>query len=132
MPCAPFEDLLIDYAELSIEEGCAVDAHLGGCADCREYRDALAHLDTGLSQLYAGTQVSPAFRHDVLSFVERPSLLPEILDFIGWTGIIAALACLIPLLWHFQPDLKSVALVCAAATIIAAIWAAVDEGRLDY
>jgi predicted anti-sigma-YlaC factor YlaD len=132
MSCAPFEDLLLDYTELAPAERCAVDAHLAGCVDCREYLDTLARLETGLSQLYAGAQVSAAFRNDVLSILERPSLLPEILDFIGWAGIIAAWVCLAPLLRHFQPELMSVALVCAAAAIFAAVWAAVDEGRLDY
>ena len=132
MPCAPFEDLLVDYTELAPAERCAVDAHLAGCADCREYLERLAHLETGLSGLYSGAQVSPAFRHDVLFILERPSLLPEILDFIGWAGIIAALVCLAPLLPRFQPGLKSVALVCAAGAILAAIWAALYEGKLDY
>ncbi len=132
MPCAPFEDLLVDYTELAPAERCAVDAHLAGCADCREYLKTVAHLEAELSGLYSGAQVSPAFRHDVLSILERPSLLPEVLDFIGWAGIIAALVCLAPLLPHFQPGLRSVALVCAAGAIIAAIWAAVDEGKLDY
>jgi hypothetical protein len=59
-------------------------------------------------------------------------LLPEVLDFIGWAGIIAALVCLAPMLPHLQPGIKSVALACAAVAIVAAIWAAVDEGRLDY
>jgi hypothetical protein len=132
MPCASFEDLLLDYRELEPAERCAVDAHLAGCADCRECLDTLAHLETGLYDLCAGAQVSSAFRNDVLSTLERPSLLPEVLDFIGWAGIIAALVCLAPLLRHFQPDLKSVALVCGAAAIFTAVWAAVDEGRLDY
>jgi predicted anti-sigma-YlaC factor YlaD len=132
MPCAPFEDLLVDYAELSTEDRCAVDEHLAGCAGCREYVDTLAHLETGLSRMYAGTQASPAFRRDLLSSLERPSLLPEILDFIGWVGIIAAFACLVPLLWHFQPELTSVTVVCAAASIFVFVWAAADEGRLDY
>ena len=132
MPCASFEDRLLDYAELSTAEREPVDAHLAGCADCREYLKTVAHLETGLSGLYSGAQVSPTFRHDVLSILERPSLLPEVLDFIGWAGIIAALVCLASLLPHFQPGLRSVALVCAAGAIIAAIWAAVDEGKLDY
>jgi predicted anti-sigma-YlaC factor YlaD len=132
MPCPSFEDLLLDYAELAPAERGAVDAHLAGCADCREYLETLAHLETGLSDLYAGAQVSPSFRNEVLSIVERPSLLPEILDFIGWAGIIAGLACLAPLLRHFHPELTSVALVCAAGAIFAGVWAAVDEGRLDY
>ena len=70
-----------------------MDAHLAGCVDCREYLDTLAHLETGLCDLYAGAQVSSAFRNNVLSTLERPTLLPEVLDFIGWAGIIAALVC---------------------------------------
>jgi predicted anti-sigma-YlaC factor YlaD len=132
MPCASFEDLLLDYTELAPAERGAVDAHLAGCADCRGYLETLAHLETGLSELYSGAHVSPAFRHDVLSILERPSLLPEVLDFIGWAGILAALVCLASLLPHFQPGLKSVALACTAGAIVAAIWVAVDEGRLDY
>jgi hypothetical protein len=65
MPCAPCEELPMDYAELSIEQQCVV-------------------------------------------------------------------VCLAPLLPHFQPGLTSVALVCGAVAIIAAVWGTVHEGRLDY
>jgi hypothetical protein len=106
MPCAEWEDLLLDYSELSAGERQATDAHLAGCAGCREYLETAAHLETGLVELYSGAQVSPAFRSNVLSSLdtgiglERPSALPEVLDFIGWAGIIAAIVCLAWLLPH--------------------------------
>jgi predicted anti-sigma-YlaC factor YlaD len=106
MPCMVWGDLLLDYSELPADERQAADAHLAGCADCREYLETMAHLETGLVELYSGTKVSPAFRSEVRACLnagiglEQPSVLPEVLDFIGWAGIIAAIVCLAWLLPH--------------------------------
>jgi hypothetical protein len=135
MPCAVWDDLLLDYSELATGERQAADAHLADCADCREYLETMGRLETGLVELYSGAHVSPAFRSEVLSSLnagiglEQPSVLPEVLDFIGWAGIIAAFVCLAP---NFQPGLTSVALLGAAVAIFAAIWTGLAEGRLDY
>ena len=94
MPCDSFEDRLLDYSELSAAEREPVDAHVAGCADCREYLDAAERLDARLADLYAGVRVSPGFQAAVLSRMKaevplaRPSLLPEVLDFVGWAGVI--------------------------------------------
>src|SRR5882724_6205968 len=107
MPCDSFEDRLLDYSELSAAEREPVDAHVAGCADCREYLDAAERLDARLADLYAGVRVSPGFQAAVLSrkkaevFLARPSLLPEVLDFVGWAGGIAAVVCLATLLPSF-------------------------------
>jgi anti-sigma factor RsiW len=127
MPCASFEDRLLDYAELSTAEREPVDAHLAGCADCREYLDAVAQLDIRLACLYGGARVSPAFQEALVSRVKsevplaEPSWLPEILDFIGWAGILAAVVCLASLL----PGFTALAALTAAIAIGAAVWAGV-------
>src|SRR5947209_3709990 len=127
MPCASFEDRLLDYAELSAAEREPVDAHLAGCADCREYLDAAAQLDIRLADLYGGARVSAAFQGAVLSRAKaevplaKPSWLPEALDFIGWAGIIAALVCLASLL----PGFTALVALTAAIVIGAAVWAGV-------
>ena len=138
MPCKSFEDLLIDYAEIPASGRECVDAHLAGCAACGEYLETLLSLDAGLGQLFAGAQVSPAFRTRVLSQVcvagqlAKPSFLPEILDFIGWIGVIAAAVCLAALLMPLQAiprlpaDFNTFATAIAAAlAILAALWVGV-------
>ena len=128
MPCASFEDLVIDYVELSVADRDSVDAHLANCANCREYLDLVAHIDTGLAGLYSGAQVPAAIEKAVRARAAaearlvRPSPLPEVLDFIGAAGISAAILSLAPLLPDFRPQLLSIA---AAVAIGAAIWAGV-------
>jgi len=127
MPCSSFEDRLLDYAELSAAEREPVDAHLAGCAECRDYLDAAEQLDIRLADLYSGARVSPAFQAAVLSSVKaevplaKPSWLPEVLDFIGWAGIFAAVVCLASLL----PGFTALAALTAAIAIGAAVWAGV-------
>ena len=129
MPCASFEDLLLEYRELSADERKAVDAHLAGCANCRQYLETAAELDAALAETYSGAQTAPAFREAVLSGIRaethlpKPSALPEVLDFIGWAGVIAAMVCLTPLLPPFRPEFRTIAVVSAAIAVVAAIWA---------
>ena len=132
MPCAQFEDLLLDYGELPAIEREMVDAHLAGCADCREYLETAAQLDTRLAELYAGAQVSPAFHQAMLARAAaevvpaKPSMLPEVLDFIGWAGIIAAVVCLAPLAPHFRLEFNTFAAIAAAIAILA-VWVGVHS-----
>src|SRR2546425_2998126 len=99
MPCASFEDRLLDYAELSTAEREPVDAHLAGCADCREYLDAAAQLDIRLACLYGGARVLPAFQGALVSRgqagvpLSKPSWPPQILDFLRPGPIPAAGGC---------------------------------------
>jgi hypothetical protein len=64
MPCPSFEDLLLDYWELSepeAEREC-LNLHISGCAECREYLETIAKLDARLLELYASVHVSPVFQ----------------------------------------------------------------------
>jgi anti-sigma factor RsiW len=92
MPCELFEDLLNGYGELSPSERRSVDAHLGACAECREFLETLAQLDESLTALYAG--MAPRRMFDPAA-VREPSALPEVLDFCGWAAVLAILAVLI-------------------------------------
>ena len=89
MPCEMFEDLLTGYSELSASERREVDAHVHGCSGCREYLEALEHLDRGLTALYSGTAPRRVFD---AAAVKQPSALPEVLDFCGWAAVVAILA----------------------------------------
>ncbi len=53
MPCAEFEDRLIDLAEFSEAERRSLDAHLAACPSCREYFDALKLLDQALTASFS-------------------------------------------------------------------------------
>jgi hypothetical protein len=141
MPCAPFEDLLVDYAELGVRDRQTIDAHLAHCMACREFLETLAVLDAGLVDLYTGAQTSPAFQERVLARANgegppaRPTFLPEILDLIGWVGILVALVCVAPLLLsvsgmsRLTPEFSTIAAVVASLlAILAAIWI----GLLSY
>jgi len=58
-------------------------------------------LDGALDRLYAGASVGRSFRQSVLGrlpgqpALRRPSLVPEILDFVAWAGVLAAAGILV-------------------------------------
>jgi len=101
MPCAEFEPLLLDYAELNAEARRRADAHLASCPGCRSFLEGLAEVDARLTAAHAEAMVSPGFRDSVRRRVERQapiprlSLIPEILDFVGWAAVVAIVAYVI-------------------------------------
>jgi anti-sigma factor RsiW len=136
MPCARFEDLLLDYEELPAYAREPVDAHLAACPACREYLETLSEIDLRLTSLYAGAQASSALGSAVRSRVRnqtrlpRPSALPEVLDFIGGSAVVAVLAWLAlvllprPALAQLPRELLTFAITGGAAVaFIAAVWA---------
>lgn len=90
--CDGFEDRLLGYSELSVQELCAVDAHVAVCEDCRDFLASLEQVDRDLSALYSGIEPrrSPLPR----AVFARPSALPEVLDFCGWAAVVAAIVLL--------------------------------------
>jgi anti-sigma factor RsiW len=120
MPCAPFEGRLLDYDELSAQERTAVDGHLPGCAACREYLDMLRALDARLTSLYAGAHVSPTFRSSLAGkMLHKPSLWPEVLDFLGWAAVITCILLFVLLMPALFPPALITALIAAGS---AAAW----------
>ena len=126
---------MIDYDELSDGERAAVRAHVAGCGACREYLEALKGIDAQLSRLYAEARVSPEFERAVAIRVgtgvtfPKPSFVPEVLDFFGWTAVIAFVACATLLfvpIWAFRPiaaELFTLALIgVPAMAVSAAVW----------
>ena len=101
MACAEFEDRLLEYAGLPVAERRSVDAHVAGCAGCREFLDALASVDRELTAHFSGREVSANFNQAVTARIRRetahrrPSLVPELLDFVGWGAIVALIALFI-------------------------------------
>jgi hypothetical protein len=83
-----------------------VDAHAAQCASCREFLEALRTVDSQLTAQLAGLEVTPAFAPAVRQRVRResadtrPSLVPELLDFVGWGAVVALLALLA---WWLAP-----------------------------
>jgi|SRR5579864_1048674 anti-sigma factor RsiW len=106
MACAEFEERLLEYAELANGERARVDAHAAQCASCREFLEALRTVDSQLTAQLASLEVTPAFAPAVRrrvrreSAVARPSLVPELLDFVGWGAIVALLVLLA---WWLAP-----------------------------
>jgi hypothetical protein len=93
MPCRSFEDLLLQYSELSSSERGRVDAHVVACAECRDYLAVLGEIDGQLAGEYSGVRAPAGFERRVLMrTTARPTWVPEILDSIGWASVIAAAA----------------------------------------
>jgi len=120
MACAAFEDRLLDYHEMAAAERAALDVHLAECAACREYLEVLAALDAGLTDLYAGARVSAEFRNAMAGLTpQKLSWIPELLDFLGWTAVIAflfgALLYFIPLRVLLTPYVMAACAIAASA-----------------
>ena len=90
-PCAECEERLLDYETLSAADRVALDAHVSGCAGCRDFRSALARADAALEKALGPISVSPRMKRAVLEQV-HPSPLPEVLDGIGWLGVAGIVA----------------------------------------
>ena len=92
MPCPDFEDLVND------RDG----NHAAHCEDCRALLDAMADVDATLEAAFAGISAPPSLAAAVRARVardfpmRRPSLVPELLDFIGWAAVLTLAAVLIP------------------------------------
>jgi hypothetical protein len=92
MACPDFEDLA---------QGRAGD-HAAHCEDCRALLDALADVDATFDAAFAGVAAPPSLAAAVRMRVERefqvrrPTVLPEVLDFIGWAAVLALAAVLLP------------------------------------
>jgi hypothetical protein len=101
MPCGNFEELLLTYRELEGDDLILTDAHVASCAGCRDFLKALEELDEALTSELSQTRVSPFFQESVLKRVqpvppiEKPSWIPEVLDFAGWSAVLAIAACLL-------------------------------------
>ncbi|HKE29822.1 MAG TPA: hypothetical protein VKB88_46050 [Bryobacteraceae bacterium] len=91
MACPDFETL--------VSEGS--DGHAAHCEHCAALLESLADVDAGLEASFSRTLAPPSLAaavrlriaHDGLR--RRPSLLPEILDFVGWAAVLALAAVLV-------------------------------------
>jgi anti-sigma factor RsiW len=95
MPCTEFEDLLTGYAELTPDERQRADAHLRACPACRCWFEALAEVDAALASEFECVHAPAALAAAIQRQIARPlparvSALPEILDFVGWLGVVGA------------------------------------------
>lgn len=93
MSCASFEDLLLNYSDLSAGDRNRLDLHVTGCPGCRAYRDLLHQFDEALSEQLGKVKVPDTLKESVYAEVSvsptlaPPSLVPEILDLIGWIAV---------------------------------------------
>jgi predicted anti-sigma-YlaC factor YlaD len=95
MPCPEFEDLLAAYADLTPVERRRADLHMQICPACRSWFDALSEIDAALAfsfeDVHAPADLATAVRRQVVQTLPaRFSAVPEILDFVGWLGVISA------------------------------------------
>lgn len=103
----------------------ALDAHLFHCAACRELNDAALSVDAELSQSFAGMILTPTpTRQTVPQPRPQVSMLPELLDAVGLTATVAALAPLFLWIWRANGwQLASTPLLLVAATALLALTA---------
>src|SRR5258708_13132822 len=89
MPCAEFEDRLLDYAALSEAERALVAAHVTTCAACGEFLTALERLDAGMDAAFSNAAAPVGLAPRILREVRlpRPSPVPELLEGIGGIGL---------------------------------------------
>jgi hypothetical protein len=92
MACPELEDL--------VREG--LGGHAAHCEECRALLDALADVDAAFDAAFTGVSAPPGLAAAARARIarqmppRRPSLLPEILDFIGWAAVLALAAVLFP------------------------------------
>jgi len=92
MACPEFEDL--------VRKGAG--GHAAHCDDCRALLEALGDVDRTLEAAFAGINAPPSLRTAVDERIareirlQRPSIIPEVLDFIGWAAVLALAAALLP------------------------------------
>ncbi len=92
MACPDFEDLV---------NGRAGD-HAAHCEECRALLEAWSDADATLDAAFAGVSAPPSLAAAVHTRIaneaalRRPSLVPELLDLIGWAAVLALAAVLLP------------------------------------
>ncbi|HUK17188.1 MAG TPA: hypothetical protein VLW65_12280 [Bryobacteraceae bacterium] len=90
MACPDFETLL--------REG--PTGHAAHCDDCAVLLEAFADVDSSLAAAFHGVAAPPGMASAVQMRIageqarRRPSVVPEVLDFIGWAAILALFAVL--------------------------------------
>jgi hypothetical protein len=90
MACPDFETLLQE----------APGGHAANCEHCAALLDAFADLDSSLETALHGIAAPPGLAADLHMRIVReaasrvPSLIPEVLDFIGWAALLALCAVL--------------------------------------
>ena len=134
MPCASFESLLLDYEDLSARDQETVNFHLTTCNACRDYFDALVQLDAALAEQYSGIQTPSEFQSRLYARINAttplapPSFLPEMLDFIGWSAVIATGVLLlrtmmpVPLPENSFVEISRVLPFLAGLAVLSAAW----------
>ncbi|MGD0577850.1 MAG: zf-HC2 domain-containing protein [Bryobacteraceae bacterium] len=134
MPCTEFEELLADYEALGAVERARVDAHMAHCEACRGWREAFVEADAALRATYAGVRAPATLAAFVRQRIPHPvavaarvSLVPEILDFIAWTGVLCACG-LLAYFWlprdavFSQATLLAISGILLCAALSATIW----------
>jgi hypothetical protein len=100
MACPQFEDLL---------QGGPAASHAAHCEECRALLEALADADATFEAAFAGITAPSGMAARALALaartapLRRPSVLPELLDFIGWAAVLVLAAVLIP---RFLPEIQ--------------------------
>ena len=93
--------------ELAAGDATAI-AHAARCEECHALLEALAEVDATLDAAFAGISAPLGVAARARAIREmplrRPSVLPEVLDFIGWAAVLTLAAVLIP---KFLPDIQA-------------------------
>jgi hypothetical protein len=84
MNCPEIEELIVNESDPA-----AVDAHVRQCEGCLAFWEAARELDCALMR----TRKAPERlnRAVMAAITPKPTLLPELLDFVGWAAMIAVM-----------------------------------------
>ena len=76
--------------------------HAAHCQECRELLEAVSRVDATLEAALGNLCATPELENAILARISRlrserrPSILPEVMDLIGWAAVIAAAAIAVP------------------------------------
>ena len=121
MLCESWQDAILRCQDLAATERAALDAHLVHGPECREYHAQAVRLDAELTGAFNGVYLSSGAVAEVNRRAPSaapalgPSLLPEVLDFVGGASAAAALGA--AALW-FYPVLPSAVAVAVPPTFV--------------
>lgn len=114
MDCAKFEEEILEGKRTG-----ELDAHLEGCAACREFFAAQRRLDRILEEALPRLALSPSFRPALRRRIESESrsrfleLVPDLLNVLGASALAAAAAWYLPQLRLLSQGLGVLALAVA-------------------
>lgn len=144
MACSQFEERILDLIGMNRrpEDDAELAKHLGGCAPCQSFYDEQLSLDSFMASAIPAPKLRHGFKERLLRRVameelqkQKPSLLPDILQFIGIVSVAIPAGVFLQMLsgvfGNTVLQAESAPLVIAyaagAASLAAGMWTAFQD-----